>query len=637
MELAFHTLTLLAEDTAVIKQLDFATDQTSRNQWLILIRVERHVQCVRRQRDVHHVLRAQAVSAAGDFTLCHVTPPQLFSTPLQSDMGDQNVKPKLSKEEKAARRVAKESKRASKESKRASKEKRIADGEENKEPVKKKKVKTELEVAAKAASEKAASTESEHKKLTVKRMPEIVRKYEGFAYIQSAAEARAFLEENSITMEMPEDSNEALPKPMLSFEELEGRIDQQIKSLLDAENFTKPTPIQSCCWPVLLQSRDIVGVAETGSGKTLAFGIPALQHVIEHPIKKNKPAVQVLVIAPTRELAIQTRDNLTKVSEPLGFGVFCLYGGVSKNDQLRQMRSHSLPIRIVVGTPGRVLDLAREGSLDLGQVSYLTLDEADRMLDKGFEPDIRAIIGMTKSHEVGRLTNMFSATWPPAVRGLAESFMKRPVRVTVGSDELSANRRVAQTVEVLDDGRAKERRLDAFLRSINARASKDKVLIFALYKKEAQRVETTLRRWGYRVSGIHGDLNQHERIASLESFKSGITPLLVATDVAARGLDIPNVEHVINYTFPLTIEDYIHRIGRTGRGGKSGKALTFFTNEDKAHAGELIRVLKDAEQPVPKEMDRFPTTIKRKTHSSYGDHFKELVPGKAKKITFDDD
>ena len=132
-------------------------------------------------------------------------------------------------------------------------------------------------------------------------------------------------------------------------------------------------------------------------------------------------------------------------------------------------------------------------------------------------------------------------------------------------------------------------------------------------------------------------MNQHERIASLESFKSGITPLLVATDVAARGLDIPNVEHVINYTFPLTIEDYIHRIGRTGRGGKSGKALTFFTNEDKAHAGELIRVLKDAEQPVPKEMDRFPTTIKRKTHSSYGDHFKELVPGKAKKITFDDD
>ena len=423
-----------------------------------------------------------------------------------------------------------------------------------------------------------------------------------------------------------------------------------MKARLDEEGFTKPTLIQSCCWPVLLQGRDIVGVAETGSGKTLAFGIPALQYVITNPEKKKKKGViQVLVVAPTRELAIQTRDNLARVCEPLGYGVFCLYGGIPKGEQLREMNNYALPIHIAVGTPGRVLDLAREGSLDLSQVSYLTLDEADRMLDKGFEPDIRAIIGMTKSHEAGRHTNMFSATWPPAVRGLAETFMRSPVRVTVGSDELSANRRVAQTVEVLEDGRAKERRLNAFLREINAHKSKDKVLIFALYKKEAQRVENTLRRWGYQVSGIHGDLSQRDRMASLEAFKTAETPLLVATDVAARGLDIPNVEHVINYTFPLTIEDYIHRIGRTGRGGKTGKALTFFTDEDKAHAGELIRVLKDADQPVPKEMDRFPTTIKRKTHSSYGgtysgkiltntqDHYHELVPGKAKKITFDDD
>lgn len=174
------------------------------------------------------------------------------------------------------------------------------------------------------------------------------------------------------------------------------------------------------------------------------------------------------------------------------------------------------------------------------------------MLDKGFEPDIRAIIGMTKSHEDGRHTNMFSATWPPAVRGLAETFMRSPVRVTVGSDELSANRRVSQSVEVLQDGRAKERRLGDFLRSIQANKTNDKILIFALYKKEAQRVESTLRRWGYRVSGIHGDLSQKDRIASLNAFKTAETPLLVATDVAARGLDIPNVELVINYTFPLS-------------------------------------------------------------------------------------
>lgn len=355
-------------------------------------------------------------------------------------------------------------------------------------------------------------------------------------------------------MEMPDESNDKPPRPMLEFSELDGKIDPELKKRLDAEGFSKPTLIQSCCWPALFQGRDIVGVAETGSGKTLAFGIPALQYVIENKssISKKKGIVQVLVIAPTRELAIQTRDNLARVSEPLGIGVYCLYGGVSKGEQVRDMKNYSLPVHIIVGTPGRVLDLAREGSLDLSHVSYLTLDEADRMLDKGFEPDIRAIIGMTKSHEDGRHTNMFSATWPPAVRGLAETFMRSPVRVTVGSDDLSANRRVSQSVEVLADGRAKERRLSEYLRSIQAMKTNDKILIFALYKKEAQRVENTLRRWGYRVSGIHGDLSQKDRIASLNAFKTAETPLLVATDVAARGLDIPNVELVINYTFPLS-------------------------------------------------------------------------------------
>ncbi|WFD33884.1 RNA helicase [Malassezia cuniculi] len=449
----------------------------------------------------------------------------------------------------------------------------------------------------------------------------------------NAAAAQAYLAENSITIEVPEESNAKHPLPMLSFTELGSMLDSRLKAQVDAQGYTTPTPIQACCWPVLLQRSDVVGVAETGSGKTMAFGIPALQHVLENPSKN----IQVLVVAPTRELAIQTGENIARISEPLGIGSFCVYGGVSKSEQLSQLRKHSPKVRILVGTPGRVLDLANEGAIDLSHVSFLTLDEADRMLDKGFEPDIRAIIGMTLSHSDGRHTSMFSATWPPAVRGLAESFMREPIRVTVGSDELSANRRVAQTVVVLDDGRQKERRLDQFLRSINAHKSNDKILVFALYKKEAQRVENTLRRNGYRVSGIHGDLSQQERIASLDRFKSAETPILVATDVAARGLDIPNVEHVVNHTFPLTIEDYIHRIGRTGRGGKTGKALTFFTDEDKAHAGELIRVLKDAEQPVPEPLTRFPTTIKRKTHSSYGDHYKELVPGKAKKITFDDD
>lgn len=372
-----------------------------------------------------------------------------------------------------------------------------------------------------------------------------------------------------------------------------------------------------------------------------------MQHVLNHPPPtstsfkgkgKTQPHVSVLVIAPTRELAIQTHVTMEKLANALGFGSICLYGGVSKYDQIQQLSS-SPSIRVVVGTPGRVLDLAREGNLDLSHVSYAVLDEADRMLDVGFEPDIRAILEMTQSKEKGRHTSMFSATWPMSLRGLAETFMRNPMRVTIGSDELSANHRVEQSVEVLEDGRAKERRLEAFLRKVGAgpkgRAPNDKVLIFALYKKEAQRVEETLRRNGYKVAGIHGDLSQAQRIASLDAFKSGQAPLLVATDVAARGIDVPLVEYVVNYTFPLTIEDYVHRIGRTGRAGRSGKSITFFTQEDKSHAGELIRILKDSNQPVPEALMQFPTTIKRKEHSAYGAHFKELVPGKAKKITFD--
>ncbi|PWN44589.1 P-loop containing nucleoside triphosphate hydrolase protein [Ceraceosorus guamensis] len=464
-----------------------------------------------------------------------------------------------------------------------------------------------------------------------------------------SAAARAYMEANNITLEQVGDSHEGLPPlPMLSFDELTGKVDARLKTELDRNGFAKPTPIQACCWSVLLAGKDVVGIAETGSGKTFAFGLPALHKLVVKGIapadsasKKDKKAkkgsavanVSVLVVAPTRELAIQTHEHMAKLARAVGLGSVCLYGGVNKQEQIKLL-SGSPPIRVVVGTPGRVLDLAREGNLDLSAVDNVVLDEADRMLDVGFEPDIRAIMGMCRSREEGRSTSMFSATWPPAVRGLAESFMNDPVRVTVGSDELSANHRVEQSVEVLADGRAKERRLDAFLKKIGAgprgKAPNDKVLIFALYKKEAQRVEDTLRRNGYSVAGIHGDLNQHQRMASLEAFKKGETPLLVATDVAARGIDVPSVEYVVNYTFPLTIEDYVHRIGRTGRGGKTGKSITFFTQEDKSHAGELIRILKDSNQPVPEEMKQFPTTIKRKEHSAYGSHYSELVPGKAK-------
>ena len=295
-------------------------------------------------------------------------------------------------------------------------------------------------------------------------------------------------------------------------------------------------------------------IGTSSSGKTFTFGVPGLQAGLSKAKLdskgKNKAGPVILVVAPTRELAVQTQEQLEIIGKSCGQNTLCVFGGVSKENQITALKQQR-PIA-VVGTPGRLLDLARDHLLDLGNVSYLVLDEADRMLDKGFEPDIRAIIAMTKSTGSGRQTCMFSATWPPAVRTLAETFMKDPVKVTVGSPDLAANRRITQSVFVLE-GRDKERKLQDVLRqyySEKGRTRQDRILVFALYKKvsrtrayrssplnrlctllsqEAQRVENNLRRLGHTVAGIHGDLSQNDRLASLAGFKSAETPILVAT------------------------------------------------------------------------------------------------------------
>ncbi|CAG8737413.1 15157_t:CDS:2, partial [Dentiscutata heterogama] len=243
----------------------------------------------------------------------------------------------------------------------------------------------------------------------------------------------------------------------------------------------------------------------------------------------------------------------------------------------------------------------------------------DRMLDTGFEEDVRNIILKTRED---RQTVMFSATWPESVRKLANDFLTNPIRVTIGSQTLSANRNVTQIVEVIDDPSEKDRRLVTLLEKYHNR--KNRVLIFVLYKKEASRVENMLARKGYEAQSIHGDKSQFQRIEALNAFRDGIYPLLIATDVASRGLDIPDVRYVINYTFPLTIEDYVHRIGRTGRAGNKGISHTLFTSCDKVHSGELIRILRQSNQQVPDSLLRFGTGIKKKEHKAYGAFYKEI-------------
>eukprot|EP01102_Stenamoeba_stenopodia_P010563 TRINITY_DN3202_c0_g1_i1.p1 TRINITY_DN3202_c0_g1~~TRINITY_DN3202_c0_g1_i1.p1 ORF type:complete len:264 (+),score=81.99 TRINITY_DN3202_c0_g1_i1:567-1358(+) len=242
------------------------------------------------------------------------------------------------------------------------------------------------------------------------------------------------------------------------------------------------------------------------------------------------------------------------------------------------------------------------------------------MLDMGFERDIRSIIGNITDK---RQTLMFSATWPLEIQQLASEFLKNPAKVTIGSPELSANVSVKQIVEVMDP-KFKQRKLEDLLKKYH---TNNRVIIFALYKKEAARLESTLWNKGWNVAAIHGDMSQIQRTNAINAFRDGSVPLLVATDVAARGLDIPDVEYVINHTFPLTVEDYVHRIGRTGRAGRTGVAHTFFTVMERHLAGELVGVLEGAKQPVPEELAKMAKSApqrvqKKKEHPLYGAHFK---------------
>lgn len=397
------------------------------------------------------------------------------------------------------------------------------------------------------------------------------------------------------------------------------------------KNFEKPSPIQSHSWPFLLDGRDFIGIARTGSGKTLAFGIPAIMHITSKRKSKKSKNPVCLVLSPTRELAQQISDVLCEAGKPTGVQSVCLYGGVDKHHQKASLRSG---VDIVIGTPGRLQDLMEMGACNLKEVSFVVLDEADRMLDLGFEPAVRAILSQTCSV---RQMVMFSATWPLEVHQLAQEFMDpNPIKVVVGSEDLAANHDVMQIVEVLED-RARDERLQCLLEKYH-KSRRNRVLVFVLYKKEASRVEMMLQKRGWKVVSISGDKQQHARTKALSLFKDGSCPLLIATDVAARGLDIPDVEVVINYSFPLTTEDYVHRIGRTGRAGKKGVAHTFFTKDNKGLSGELINVLREAGQTVPAALLNFGTHVKKKESKLYGAHFREIDANapKATKIKFGD-
>ncbi|GAB4860655.1 Envelope glycoprotein gp160 [Ancistrocladus abbreviatus] len=378
-----------------------------------------------------------------------------------------------------------------------------------------------------------------------------------------------------------------VPKPVRMFHE--AGFPGYCLDVIAKLGFFEPTPIQSQGWPMALKGRDLIGIAETGSGKTLAYLLPALVHVSAQPKLAQGDGPIVLILAPTRELAVQIQEEAVKFGSAAHIRSTCIYGGAPKGPQIRDLKRG---VEIVIATPGRLIDMLEAQHTNLKRVTYLVLDEADRMLDMGFEPQIRKIVGQIRPD---RQTLYWSATWPKEVESLARQFLRNPYKVVIGSPDLKANQSISQVIEVVTE-LEKYNRLIKLLKEV---MDGSRVLIFVETKKGCDQVTRQLRMDGWPALAIHGDKDQTERDWVLAEFKSGRSPIMIATDVAARGLDVKDIKCVINYDFPSSLEDYIHRIGRTGRAGAKGTAYTFFTQSNARFARDLIKILREAGQVVP--------------------------------------
>ncbi|KAI5457733.1 P-loop containing nucleoside triphosphate hydrolase protein [Mariannaea sp. PMI_226] len=400
---------------------------------------------------------------------------------------------------------------------------------------------------------------------------------------RSDAEVDAFRRKHQMTI-----AGSGVPKPVETFDE--AGFPRYVMDEVKAQGFPAPTAIQSQGWPMALSGRDVVGIAETGSGKTLTYCLPAIVHINAQPLLAPGDGPIVLILAPTRELAVQIQQEISKFGRSSRIRNTCVYGGVPKGPQIRDL---SRGVEVCIATPGRLIDMLEAGKTNLRRVTYLVLDEADRMLDMGFEPQIRKIIGQIRPD---RQTLMWSATWPKEVRALATDFLQDFIQVNIGSMDLAANHRITQIVEVVTDMEKRDRMIKHLEKVMENK--ENKILIFVGTKRIADDITRFLRQDGWPALSIHGDKQQNERDWVLDQFKTGKSPIMVATDVASRGIDVRNITHVLNYDYPNNSEDYIHRIGRTGRAGANGTAITFFTTDNQKQARDLVNVLQEAKQQI---------------------------------------
>jgi ATP-dependent RNA helicase DDX23/PRP28 len=402
--------------------------------------------------------------------------------------------------------------------------------------------------------------------------------------------------------------------PIRNWKEVRSRLEDDVFKAIQDAGYKKPSPIQMAAIPIGLEQRDVVGIAETGSGKTAAFVIPMLHYIRKQPVMQGNPDIEAegpyaIVLAPTRELAQQIEAETKKLAKYTGYRVVGVVGGKSIEDQGFALRKGC---EIVVATPGRLLDCIKRQYAVLNQCNYVVLDEADRMIDMGFEPEVMGILDampssnlkpeneddVLEADRVYRTTYMFSATMPPAVERLSKKYLRRPVMIHVGSAGRATDN-VSQRVIMV-----KENEKPYLLKQELELAGYVKTIVFANTHKKCETVTRQLEELGYSVAMLHGGKSQDQREENIHGFRTNKYDVLVATDVAGRGIDVPDVMLVINYDMPHTVEAYTHRIGRTGRAGKLGDSVTFLTYGDSELFYEFNKFLERCKAPIPRELAR---------------------------------
>jgi ATP-dependent RNA helicase RhlE len=398
----------------------------------------------------------------------------------------------------------------------------------------------------------------------------------------------------------------------MNFSQL-GLADAQLR-VCQSLGYLNPTPIQSKCIPLILNGEDVIGCAETGTGKTAAFLLP----IINNLSAVKRPGIRVLVLAPTRELALQIQKNYRELNHLKANSSVLVIGGANINAQIADLRRKAT---IVIATPGRLLDLTERRAIDLSTIEVLVLDEADRMLDMGFLPAIQRILAMLPTK---RQTLLFSATMSPTIESLARSTMRQPKLV-----EVNLRGRAAQMVEQTAYSVSLENKTALLLDLLEQEnKSLSKVLVFTRTRRGSERLSHILKARNHKVNRIHADRSQPQREAALRDFREGHTRVLVATDIAARGLDVDSVSHVINYDVPAVPEDYVHRVGRTGRAGKQGKAITIVTPVDELSMKAIERLMgQPVKRVVPQGFGGLPATVSstRKPFVPFGRASKSAV------------